>query len=92
MQYISDLIAGMTTVMEGPHVGPFNVGNPGEFTMIELANLVKEVSGVHGVVCWLAGLVCHVMRQTHVNDFAVLVRLGMIPGSMADLAATLQQQ
>ncbi len=33
----------MVTVMEGPQIGPFNVGNPGEFTMLELANLVKEV-------------------------------------------------
>lgn len=33
----------MVTVMDGPHTGPFNVGNPGEFTMLELANLVKEV-------------------------------------------------
>lgn len=30
-------------MIEGEHVGPFNIGNPGEFTMIELANLVKEV-------------------------------------------------
>eukprot|EP00798_Chlamydomonas_sp_ICE-L_P008649 gene8649-34102_t len=30
-QFVSDLIEGMTTVMEGPHIGPFN------------ANLVKEV-------------------------------------------------
>lgn len=28
-QYVTDLIAGMTTVMDGPHIGPFNVGNPG---------------------------------------------------------------
>lgn len=42
-QYIADLVAGIIAVMEGPHVGPFNVGNPGEFTMMELANLVKEV-------------------------------------------------
>lgn len=25
------------------HVGPFNIGNPNEFTMLELANRVKEV-------------------------------------------------
>lgn len=25
------------------HIGPFNIGNPGEFTMIELAELVREV-------------------------------------------------
>jgi hypothetical protein len=25
--------------MEGEHVGPFNLGNPGEFTMLELAQV-----------------------------------------------------
>jgi hypothetical protein len=30
-------------LMEGEHVGPFNLGNPGEFTMLELA----EVSVSH---------------------------------------------
>lgn len=25
--------------MEGDHVGPFNLGNPGEFTMLELAEV-----------------------------------------------------
>jgi len=42
-QYVSDLIAGLAAMMDGPHLGPFNIGNPGEFTMLELANLVKEV-------------------------------------------------
>ncbi|GAX77457.1 hypothetical protein CEUSTIGMA_g4901.t1 [Chlamydomonas eustigma] len=42
-QYVSDLINGMITVMESNQIGPFNIGNPGEFTMIELANMVKEV-------------------------------------------------
>lgn len=26
-------------LMEGNHVGPFNLGNPGEFTMLELAQV-----------------------------------------------------
>jgi nucleoside-diphosphate-sugar epimerase len=39
-QYISDLVAGIIAVMDGPEIGPFNIGNPGEFTMVELANLV----------------------------------------------------
>ncbi len=26
-------------LMEGDHVGPFNLGNPGEFTMLELAQV-----------------------------------------------------
>ena len=27
-------------LMEGEHVGPFNLGNPGEFTMLELAQVL----------------------------------------------------
>ena len=27
-------------LMEGDHVGPFNLGNPGEFTMLELAQVI----------------------------------------------------
>ncbi|ONK76993.1 uncharacterized protein A4U43_C02F2010 [Asparagus officinalis] len=41
-QYVSDLVAGLMALMEGDHVGPFNLGNPGEFTMLELAEVVKE--------------------------------------------------
>lgn len=26
-------------LMEGEHIGPFNLGNPGEFTMLELAEV-----------------------------------------------------
>jgi len=42
-QYVSDLVNGLVTLMEGEHTGPFNIGNPGEFTMLELAQLVKKV-------------------------------------------------
>ncbi|XAR58435.1 UDP-glucuronate decarboxylase [Bertholletia excelsa] len=41
-QYVSDLVEGLMRLMEGEHVGPFNLGNPGEFTMLELAEVVKE--------------------------------------------------
>ncbi len=33
----------MVRVMDGPYTGPFNIGNPTEFTMLELAEVVKEV-------------------------------------------------
>ena len=33
----------MVTVMDGPETGPFNIGNPTEFTMLELAQMVKQV-------------------------------------------------
>ncbi|KAK8365515.1 hypothetical protein V6Z12_A02G059800 [Gossypium hirsutum] len=41
-QYVSDLVEGLIRLMEGDHVGPFNLGNPGEFTMLELAEVVQE--------------------------------------------------
>lgn len=41
-QYVSDLVDGLMRLMEGEHVGPFNLGNPGEFTMLELAKVVQE--------------------------------------------------
>ncbi|XP_057473145.1 UDP-glucuronic acid decarboxylase 2-like [Actinidia eriantha] len=41
-QYVSDLVEGLIRLMEGEHVGPFNLGNPGEFTMFELAQVVQE--------------------------------------------------
>ncbi|CAI9274969.1 unnamed protein product [Lactuca saligna] len=41
-QYVSDLVDGLMRLMEGEHVGPFNLGNPGEFTMLELAKVVQD--------------------------------------------------
>ncbi|CAL9039873.1 unnamed protein product [Musa banksii] len=41
-QYVSDLVEGLIKLMEGEHVGPFNLGNPGEFTMLELAKVVQD--------------------------------------------------
>lgn len=43
-QYVDDLIRGMVSVMDNDdYIGPFNIGNPGEFTMLELANVVREI-------------------------------------------------
>ena len=41
-QYVTDLIEGMLRMMGTPDnvVGPVNIGNPGEFTMLELAEKV----------------------------------------------------
>lgn len=43
--FVSDLIAGILAVLWSDYVGPVNVGNPGEFTMLELADVVREVTG-----------------------------------------------
>ena len=37
--------AGILALLESDHVGPMNIGNPNEFTMLELAELVLEVTG-----------------------------------------------
>ncbi len=43
--YVDDEIAGILKLLDGDLVGPVNIGNPNEFTMIELAELVLEVTG-----------------------------------------------
>jgi UDP-glucuronate decarboxylase len=44
--YVDDLVEGMVRMMNknGFH-GPVNIGNPGEFTMIELARKVLKITG-----------------------------------------------
>ena len=39
--YVSDLIEGMILLMNGTHTGPMNIGNPDEFTIRQLAELVR---------------------------------------------------
>lgn len=46
--YVDDLVEGFVRLMEYEGEGchdPCNIGNPGEFTMLELANLVQEKVG-----------------------------------------------
>lgn len=45
--YVDDLIDGMFRLMQTPHdiTGPINVGNPGEYTMLELAEEVLRIVG-----------------------------------------------
>jgi dTDP-glucose 4,6-dehydratase len=44
--YVEDEAAGLIALMESDHRGPMNIGNPGEFTILELAAMVREVVGV----------------------------------------------
>ncbi len=50
--FVSDLIEGFVRLMEqNETIGPVNLGNPGEFTMLELAELVlKKVGGPSKIV------------------------------------------
>ncbi|WP_370862422.1 UDP-glucuronic acid decarboxylase family protein [Parabacteroides faecis] len=44
-QYVDDLIEGMVRMMASENfTGPVNLGNPGEFTMIELAEIILKMT------------------------------------------------
>lgn len=42
--YIDDLVEGIVRLMEVDYAGPVNLGNPEEYTVLELARLVKEIT------------------------------------------------
>jgi UDP-glucuronate decarboxylase len=47
--YVDDLVEGLYRLMNAPHDvdGPVNLGNPGEFTVLELAETVSDLIGSH---------------------------------------------
>ena len=44
--YVADLVEGLVSMMNTPKevTGPINLGNPGEFTMLELAEMIIELT------------------------------------------------
>ncbi len=57
--YVDDLVQGITKMMDRPFekgkafLGPVNLGNPGEFTMKELAELVLKLTGSSSKLVYL---------------------------------------
>src|SRR5829696_13999 len=43
--YVDDEVRGILALLDGDVVGPVNIGNPAEFTVRQLADLVLEVTG-----------------------------------------------
>jgi nucleoside-diphosphate-sugar epimerase len=43
--HVADEVVGLAAVLDGHLTGPINVGNPAEFTMSDLAELVVELTG-----------------------------------------------
>ncbi len=45
--YVNDLVEGMIRMMAGPDdfIGPVNLGNPDEFTILELAERIIDITG-----------------------------------------------
>jgi UDP-glucuronate decarboxylase len=40
--YVSDLVEGLMRLMNGDYVGPVNLGNPGEYTILQLAEKIQN--------------------------------------------------
>lgn len=51
-QYVDDLLEGFVRMMGTPDpiTGPVNLGNPSEYTMIELAQEIKDLTGSSSVI------------------------------------------
>jgi dTDP-glucose 4,6-dehydratase len=43
--YVHDLIDGLILLLRSNHIGPMNIGNPREMSILELASLIVEVTG-----------------------------------------------
>ncbi len=43
--YVEDEVRGLLALLDGDEVGPVNIGNPNEFTISELADIILEVTG-----------------------------------------------
>lgn len=41
--YVSDLVDGLMRLMNGDYIGPVNLGNPGEYTILQLAETIQEM-------------------------------------------------
>ncbi|HEX3391413.1 MAG TPA: UDP-glucuronic acid decarboxylase family protein [Solirubrobacteraceae bacterium] len=52
--YVSDLIAGMIALAESGYHDPVNIGNPDEYTLLELAEAVGEVVGATSEIVYEA--------------------------------------
>jgi UDP-glucuronate decarboxylase len=54
-QYVSDLVEGMIRMMNSREefTGPVNIGNPGEFTILQLAEKVIELTGSKSKIVYM---------------------------------------
>jgi dTDP-glucose 4,6-dehydratase len=52
--FVSDLIRGLIALAESGYHDPVNIGNPDEYTLLELAEAVKEVAGADSEIVFEA--------------------------------------
>jgi dTDP-glucose 4,6-dehydratase len=52
--YVDDQVRGLVALLDSDYVGPVNIGNPTEFTVLELAHLVLEITGSRSEISFRA--------------------------------------
>jgi nucleoside-diphosphate-sugar epimerase len=53
IQYVEDLVEGVWRFAKTDHSGPINIGNPHEVSMLELAELVKKLTGSSSEIAFI---------------------------------------
>lgn len=43
--YVEDLVEGIVRLLDSGHPGPMNIGNPHELSMLQLAELIRDLAG-----------------------------------------------
>jgi dTDP-glucose 4,6-dehydratase len=51
--YVDDEVRGILSLLDSDYVGPVNIGNPDEYTVMELAQAALEVTGSHSEINFL---------------------------------------
>jgi dTDP-glucose 4,6-dehydratase len=90
--YVSDLIRGLVALAESDYHDPVNIGNPDEFTLLELAETVREVTGSRSEIIYEA-LPEDDPKQRRPDITLARELLGWAPevGLRAGLARTIEQ-
>jgi len=45
IQFVSDLVEGIVRLLASSHVGPVNLGNPQELTVLDVAKMIRGIAG-----------------------------------------------
>ena len=80
--YVSDLIRGLIALAESGYHDPVNIGNPDEFTLLELAETVKEVTGSSSEIVYEA-LPVDDPKQRRPDITLARKLLGLVTGGLA---------
>jgi dTDP-glucose 4,6-dehydratase len=51
--YVSDLVEGILRLLRSSHAGPVNIGNPGELTVLALAEMIRNMTGSQSAITFV---------------------------------------